>query len=202
MKTRPRRSDAELEASATDVTYEIQMMIESGQALEYGTVSSPPCFLAGAQKNMALESFLLHYRNLRAFLFPSLQLKPREDDVIAADFLGKESPDDVGDPSEVGQDKERLDKMLAHISYSRRKEYIAKDNIYWEVGKMAAAMLKQVGVFVCAVPEHMKPWFPDPTALAQARGLIDRDAQGISQFTHTISRSSGVTLALPRKEGF
>jgi len=202
LKIRPRRADAELEASAKDVTYEIQMMIEAGELLAFGMWGSPATTLADTEENMALECFLLHYRNLRAFLCPSLQGEAREDDVIAADFLHKTTADDVGDASKIGADKARLDKMLAHISYSRRREFIGKCNTGWHVGEMATAMLSQIDVFLATIPEHMRVWLPDRSKLAEARELIERNAHRVSAFTHTISGPFVITVTRPRKTGF
>jgi hypothetical protein len=64
VKTRPVRDNSDLEASAKDVRYEIEMMIGSASDLE-AVWASPPTTLADRHKNMALECFLLHYRNLR-----------------------------------------------------------------------------------------------------------------------------------------
>jgi hypothetical protein len=57
---------------------------------------------------MALEAFLMHYRNLRAFLCPNLQ-RVAEDDIIASDFLKEPAARDIVDASKFKLDKERLD---------------------------------------------------------------------------------------------
>jgi hypothetical protein len=156
-KQRTPRTDTELEQTAKDVNYEIQMLMAAASHLG-GEWSSPRTTLEDAHRNMALECFLLHYRNLRAFLCPSLQ-RVLPDDILGSDFLGKTSPEDVADPLVIGDDKERLDQMLAHLSYNRRTEYIAKCNYKWPVPKMGAAMLQEVDAFLQKLPERMKPWF-------------------------------------------
>ena len=65
---RPKRSPAELQVAAHHVTYEIGMLFFSAEDLggRYASPLAPPEDMA---KNMALECFLLHFRNLRAFFF-------------------------------------------------------------------------------------------------------------------------------------
>ena len=74
---RKQRADTELRAAAKHVGYEIQMLIFAANKLVGGWRESCDCY-------MAQESFLLHFRNLRAFLCPSLQ-GTRDDDVYASD---------------------------------------------------------------------------------------------------------------------
>ena len=164
MKRRDPKKDGELQQAAQDVTYEIVMLIES--ACRTGaTWSSPPTTPPQTERTIALESFLLHFRNLRAFLCPFIQGNPpRGDDILASDFLGK-PPQDIADASEISSDKERLDRMLAHLSYSRAA-------YTWEVRKMALAMLDQVRIFIARLPEERKGWFPDSTVLSQGYSLI------------------------------
>lgn len=109
------RTDKELEAAAIHVKYEVRMLLYSSWHLGIGH-GSPATMPYGDDKNIALESFLLHYRNLRAFLCPSLQ-SVGDDDILATDFLGCTSATNVGDTNKLGTDKKRLDKMLAHLSY-------------------------------------------------------------------------------------
>jgi hypothetical protein len=172
MKDRPRRTDSELEGSAADVKYEMEMMMEAASAIGGGW-ASPQTTLSDWRKNMALECFLLHYRNLRAFLCPSLQTGPYPDDVLASDFLGKPTSSDVGDATKIAEDKQRIDQMLSHLSYNRRKEFVAKSNIYWNVPKMAAAMLKEVEGFLKELPTHMRFWFPDQDTLAKEKAWME-----------------------------
>jgi len=180
------RLDNDLQLAALDIRYEIDMMIES--VADIGAVwGSPPTTLADRQKNMTLECFLLHYRNLRAFLCPSLQAPPKGDDVTASDFLRLPTPDDIGEPKNVGTDKERLDRMLAHLSYSRYAEYKAKGNTDWYVAKMAVAMLRELDGFLARLSETMKPWFPERAVIAKRRVQFEDWATQSTAFAHTIS---------------
>ena len=77
----------DLRKAAEHVSYEIEMLMFAGSELG-GWHSSPMSKPAGNYENMALESFLLHFRNLRAFLCPTLQMTC-DDDICASAFLGK-----------------------------------------------------------------------------------------------------------------
>ena len=79
------QTDAVLEEAGRHVHYEIAMLIHSVDYYAW-VCSLPPSAATDKCKNMAIESFLLHYRNLRGFLCPSIQTS-WPDDVIASDFL-------------------------------------------------------------------------------------------------------------------
>jgi len=113
---RQARTCEELKVAATHVCYEWDMLVASADFL--GSVFPWRASPETERNNIALEAFLLHYRCLRAFLCPSLQ-SLYNDDVIASDFVDKVTPEDYGAPTELGIDKDRMDKMLAHISYGR-----------------------------------------------------------------------------------
>jgi hypothetical protein len=116
MKTRS-HSDIELCKAAEHVCYEIEMLFYAAEHL--GGYHSPPVSVPGAKgKHMALESFLLHFRNLRAFLCPTTQ-PTHDDDIIGSDFLKSPQPQDYGNWAKLGIDKKRLDQMLSHLSYNR-----------------------------------------------------------------------------------
>src|ERR1044071_3416831 len=106
MKQRPIRSDLELKGAAEHVSYEIEMLVYTREELG-GSHASPESAPEGQRKDMALESFLLHFRNLRAFLCPPSSV--REDDVIASDFKKEQQARSLGDWSRLGLEKDRLD---------------------------------------------------------------------------------------------
>jgi hypothetical protein len=116
--------------------------------------------------NMALESFLLHFRNLRAFLCPSLQF-PRRDDVIASDFLGARQAEDVARPGVLGRRKKKIDRLLAHISYSR-EGYVKRGAKAWPAPSMLAEMQSALREFLERLPTERRGWF--------TRGLQGHDA--------------------------
>jgi len=151
------RTDSELKEAASHVKYEIEMLTHCTEYLS-AEYASPPDPLAAPDKNMALETFLLHYRNLRAFLCPNLQ-RVAEDDIIASDFLKETSARDIADASKFKLDKERLDGMLSHLTY-RRVDYIAAGNNFWSVSDMLRTMLLELQAFIGTLPPAMASWFP------------------------------------------
>lgn len=137
----------------------------------------------GNDKNLALESFLLHFRNLRAFLCPSIQ-RVSSDDILASDYLGEPDPRDIGDPSKLGFEKMRLDKMLAHLSY-KRPQYITDGNFTWPSALMTKMIIEDLMKFVDLLPNPSKNWFPSSRVLSGYRAQADTLLSG-SQ-AHTLS---------------
>ena len=171
---RPVRPDDALREAAPHVGYEIGMLMYSGAYIGWGH-SSPPSTPSGNDRNMALESFLLHFRNLRAFLCPSLQ-NISNDDILASDYLDKVDPQDVGIPRRFhATEKARLDKMLAHISYARRT-YIAAGDHFWPGALMTKTIIEELTKFVELLPPGRQGWFPSAATLgsykAQAVGFV------------------------------
>ena len=173
----PRRSRTteELQKAAVQVSYEIDMLGFSAEHLS-GWYSSPMTYPVGNEKNMALESFLLHFRNLRAFLCPSSQW---DDDVLTSDFLGMYDGSDVGDWGKLNVDKERLDKMLAHVSYLRL-DYIEAGDHWWDSSVMLILMLSELQKFLVRLPEQQRAWFPTAESLneRQHRAQTEVDQRG------------------------
>jgi hypothetical protein len=173
----PRRSRTteELQKAAVQVSYEIDMLGFSAEHLS-GLHSSPMTDPVGNEKNMALESFLLHFRSLRDFLCPSSQ---RDDDVLASDFLGMYDGSDVGDRGKLNVDKGRLDKMLAHVSYLRL-DYIEAGDHWWDSSVMLILMLSELQKFLVRLPEQQRAWFPTAESLneRQHRAQTEVDQRG------------------------
>jgi hypothetical protein len=152
------RSDAELRGAAQHVKYEIVMLVFSADHLEGGH-SSPATRPSGDPRNMALDSFLLHFRNLRAFLCPLLQ-KTSDDDVCAGDFLNEPAEKNLGNARRLAGDKVRLDKMLAHLSYSRDR-YIETGEHMWHSPEMLITMMEELGGFLDLLSKERRAWFPE-----------------------------------------
>jgi hypothetical protein len=147
----------DLRKAAKHVSYEMEMLIFAGSQLG-GWHSSPMVKPAGNSKNMALECFLLHFRNLRGFLCPTLQ-KTCDDDICGSAFLGQSEAIDVVDKNTLARDKERLDKMLAHLSYTR-DPFIEARKHDWPVARMSVEILEQLEVFLDLLSPEMRSWFP------------------------------------------
>jgi hypothetical protein len=159
------RLDHELEGAAHHVRYEIAMFLYAASRLS-SYCASPPSPSAEAQ-NSTLESFLLHFRNVRAFLCPSLQ-PLHSDDVIASDFLRQPIVADIGDPVKLDTDHKRLDRMLSHLSYERAK-YIAAGDLGWNIRQLTTIVLEELSKFVDAIPSNMTEWFPSQAFVGECR---------------------------------
>lgn len=152
-RTRAVRSVEELEAAASHVKYEFDMFRVASNYLWTGMCSPAD----DSTKNLALEAFLLHYRNLRAFLCPSLQ-PISSDDVIASDFLGSTSAQDIVDPGELKADLTRINKLLAHLSYTRVK-YEQAGEKEWKHERMVSSIQVGLRVFFERLPAERHAWF-------------------------------------------
>lgn len=157
MPTSRLRDPAILKEQAIHICYEIEMLAFSGQHLG-GAHSSPATKPWGNEKNMALESFLLHFRNLRDFLCPLLP-KVNKDDICASDFLDKPAVDNEGDAAKLSKDQERINKMPAHLSDERRR-FIKENNYAWFPMTMLVGTLKEMKTFLGRLPEERRRWFP------------------------------------------
>jgi hypothetical protein len=79
------------------------------------------------ERNVYLESFLLHFRNILNFLEPPDSV--REDDVKAADFLSTYVATNA--PSQYRKD---INKRLSHVTYSRL--LVEPENRSWPSSEM------------------------------------------------------------------
>jgi hypothetical protein len=106
-KGRPKKSQAELEKITKEIIqYEIDMLIGT-----YQYRSDPNDLVL---KNMIIESFLIHARNLIDFLYPPATSKP--DDILSTDYNDNWSEKI---PEYFKKERERIHKRLAHISRRR-----------------------------------------------------------------------------------
>jgi len=102
------------------------------------------------QWNMAIESFLLHVRSISDFLCPPSNLK--DDDVIASDFVGSwRCP-----PPLPENDRLRINKRLAHVSYSR-----GALPAEWSVDLILERVSTPYSLFLNALPHEVRILF-DP----------------------------------------
>ena len=158
-KPRPARSDKELALTASDVAYEVGEIFNIRQRLDFLPLLHPTF------NNMAIESFLVHYRNVRDFLFPSQQtVEPEKcnyskaiDDVIAFDFC----PDgwtyiSTNWTDVVPDERDRINKQLSHISYSRPG--YSKD---WPIPAMTEAVHMRFAEFLKALPLKRRAFFAE-----------------------------------------
>ena len=149
---RSARTDKELKETAEDpIVYEVDMLRQCASVL-----SKP---LDQLTQNIALESFLVHVRNLREFLYGA---GTNRDDVVAGDFFpGPGQWEDINIrppmPKVIEANRERLNKALAHVSYSRLK-YKGPAKA-WPSQQMASELIAVVRVFLRHLPQDRSAWF-------------------------------------------
>ncbi len=147
---RSARTDEELKETAEGhIVYEVDMLGKCASVL-----SRRPDQLT---QNMALESFLVHVRNLRDFLYGE-STKP--DDVVAGDFFPGPGQWEVirpPMPKVLEVNHERLNRALAHVSYSRLK-YKGPAKA-WPSQQIASKQIAVVRAFLRHLPQDRSAWF-------------------------------------------
>jgi hypothetical protein len=126
------------------VYYELLMFRTLARAL------ATDVFGEGSLHNAVLESFTVHARNLLDFLFVE---SPREDDVVAADFLDSPEiwPEARGEMPEVLNDvNRRVGKEVVHLTYARLA--VTPDQKPWPFLAITDAMQAIMTRFATPVP--------------------------------------------------
>jgi hypothetical protein len=105
--------------------------------------------------NALLESFLVHVRSLKAFLYDP---KGREDDVCADDYVvnAEEWRRARGEvPDLLKKAAQRTGGEVAHLSTRRRLEPDAKQ---WDVRELVQALVQPFCQFVAMTPAGRLDW--------------------------------------------
>lgn len=109
-KTRKKRGEAALRSAAETIRYEVQMFQRA--CLELNRVPAQDTFT----KNFLIEVILLHARNIRDFFAPT----GHDDDILARDFV-VQLPRIALPYLRSESVRRRINKLLSHPSYSRRR---------------------------------------------------------------------------------
>jgi hypothetical protein len=115
--------------------------------------------------NIALETFLLHYRNLRHFLNPRDPVYA--DDILAEDFFAATvvPPEFEHQPGKRMDDlTTKLNKQLAHLSYTRL-DYEGKPEKKWNASELLRAAVEGLLRFISSLPSEHKCWFARTAAM-------------------------------------
>jgi hypothetical protein len=138
--------------------YEFQMLTAAVDAWRMLSAKQERTPLEDFCKNAAIECFLVHFRNLRDFFYPSPDVWNKAkwfDNAVAWDYdptWDKATADWQG----IGlQERERANKLLAHISYSRPD----LDHDWTLMPAMRNALVKEVRELVGRVPDERREWF-------------------------------------------
>lgn len=136
---------------ASCVAYELEMLFWSMRRLNAG----PSHYF---DRNVYLESALLHTRVLREFLFKKRNLNFPQD-VRAVDFFDDDSEwskDFAGICPYLSSEEERLDRALAHLSYDRIGY---ETNKSWDVRRVWSEIYGAWQSFFKALPPDRQTWF-------------------------------------------
>jgi hypothetical protein len=71
----------------------------------------------------------------------------------------------------LAKDKERLDQMLAYLTYHRHR-YIEAGKDRWDAPEMASDILAEFDVFLAKLNPEMGSWFGSRSHLAQERSFF------------------------------
>ena len=151
-KPRKRPSSSKRSFGARSVAYEFWMLWILA-TFKVPEDALPPEFTRGAM----LESLLLHFRGLREF-FKSKSSDA--DTVLAADFAPRVPP---AWKNIVEREGPRLNKLLSHVSYSRRD--LLRN---WDHPKIARIVRERFVAFLGAIPDPERTFF----ATAEMKQLL------------------------------
>jgi hypothetical protein len=159
----PKRSDADLRATADEhLAYEIEMLYRALAELEALERAKHDGAVSQITKSALFESWAVHSRVLREFLF-SRSDQARSDDVLAQDFFNDTEWEDIRpEPSAaLEQGARRVGKEIAHLTYTRNQ--VKPEDRGWPVGPTTHELTTALRLFVHSAPENRLP-----------RDLIDR----------------------------
>ena len=109
-------------------------------------------FRDGNSRNMALETFLLHARNLREFFYSD---RKRDDDARAFHFFPDKNSWEKLRPKEtdsIRDIKNRANKEIAHLTYKRISGTPPDKN--WDCGKILTDLLAVTKFFLDKLPKE------------------------------------------------
>jgi hypothetical protein len=143
--------------------------------------------------NCALESFLLHYRNLREFLNDEVKQskknkatsKPESDDIKAKDYTIDPNWKTAAPWASNKDEGKRLHKRLAHVTTAR----LTLDD-KWYPESMEGNTLRTFEDFVSALSDERKAWFENASKAITARVRPVMTTLGESSNTLSVSRHS------------
>ena len=143
---RRHRNDKELQTASDHLSYEFWMLEKVARAMAYGITGEGPV------KNAFLESFCIHARVLMDFLYSSAA---RPDDVIAEDYFSSEEEwhkQRPQEPSRLRADRERVNKRLAHLTYTRLG--VTNENRQWEILQIYQYLEEALRRFLWCIPQN------------------------------------------------
>jgi len=154
------KSDNDMKQAAAFVYYEYEQFRWAILHLPKGW----RCGTAGVfrEEDAVVEVALLHARVLRDFFTRKRCCLPHysKSDIIAEDFFDNPKKWDPPVFSYLHDNKKRLDRSLAHLSYSRR-EYEQPGRKEWDFEATSTELMAAWKVFWGKLPEERRAWFID-----------------------------------------
>jgi hypothetical protein len=165
MARKPRTAD-ELQTILPHVSYEWAML--KGTIALLATTPADQTVLV----NALIESCTIHARALMAFLYPGAR---HPDDVLAEDFFvaGDWERQRPPAPPEFGPARNRVNKEIAHLTYTRRA--VTPEIKSWELVSLGNAILRIMDIFFGALPPHLHP-ANCATSLAPAKVVLGKQS--------------------------
>ena len=147
-------STAKLKTSSEHVFYEIWMFLAVIKELAIMPQTPQNSFC----KNVCLDCFVIHLRNLLNFFYvPSKNRK--KDDILAEDFLKDIKIFKIKRTrySQLSYTKIRIDKQVAHLTYHRSR--YNKRTKPWQFGKLHSQLYPTIVAFYECLPISFRNWF-------------------------------------------
>lgn len=145
-----------------------------------------------------IENFLLHFRNLFDFFYPSETIY--RDNMCVYDFIDNYEEFDNKKIVEKDLDvKGKINKYLSHITYTRCSSEFPK----WQIEKIMEGTVKTVEAFYDALPEDYREWNYVKEIDKLVKGFKDKHKKNTmikkEIMVGTTSTDSGVSTSEPRK---
>ncbi len=128
--------------------YEIKMFLNTAEILLHSKRMSASCLFGVVLQNSVLESYLVHLRNLKDFLWEV----PRKDDITAGQFCSA----NCDRQSSKGIDKlanlsikeidTRINKQISHLTGARKLKI--QNKMIWDIGRITCAMAEFLQTFI------------------------------------------------------
>lgn len=142
-----------LKTASEHVFYEIWMFLAVIKELAVMPQISENIFC----RNVFLESFVIHLRNILNFFYTPTKNRVK-DDILAEDFLKdiKKFKKGITPFFLLSYTKTRIDKQLAHLTYHRSR--YNKRTKPWQFGKLYSQLYQTIVAFYESLPVSFKNW--------------------------------------------
>lgn len=138
--------------------YEINMLLGTAKIFMDSKGTTAACFLGDVLRNSLLESYLVHLRNLKDFLWKT----PRQDDItsgqfctVNCDWQSSKSKDMLVNLS-IKQIGTRINKQISHLTRARKLK--TQNQMDWNIGVITCDMTKFLDTFIASADKMDKDY--------------------------------------------